>query len=226
MNEKCDQYRLLVTTRSNLTYVVACVLQIKTDTAADYLNRAGNALLSKMAAAGVTVGLYGLVSTFGVASTGTAIATLSGAAQTSATLYAIGTWVGGTSVAAGTMLTGGIGLVTGLLFYQYIKSSPREEESLTDLDRRIINTATYLSGQIDQTLEQEYIPTDQELAVFFDAVIEPFYRTLKSKQEDLSERLDARNRWALKVNAVIDFEREVIEGFRPYVDRAGLGERA
>lgn len=224
MNECYAQQQLLIKTKERLSYVVACVLQIKTDTAANYLGRAGNALLSKMAAAGVTAGLYGLVSTFGVASTGTAIASLSGAAQASATLYAIGTWVGGTSVAAGTYLTGGIGLVTGVLVYQYIKSIPRKEESLTDLDKRIINTATYLTAQIDEALQQDHIPTDEELAIFYTGVVGPFYHALKSNQDDLGARLDARNRWALKVNAVIDFEREVVDGFRIYVDRAGFGE--
>lgn len=58
--------------------------------------------------AGFSAGLFGAVSTFGVASTGTAISTLSGAAATNATLAAIG----GGSIAAGG---GGVAVGTAIL---------------------------------------------------------------------------------------------------------------
>ena len=222
MDAHSEQHALLTATKRNLNYIAACILQVKTETAAEYLGRAGDVLAAKMAAAGMSTGLLGLVSTFGTASTGTAIASLSGAAQTSATFYAIGTWVGGSSVAAGVALTSGLSLVAGLIFYHYIKSSPRAEDSFTDLDRRILNTATFLIAQIDNTLAQDRVPTETELAIFFKTVIEPFYKTLVDHQDDLGARLDARNRWALKVNAIIDFEREVVEAFQPYAARVAL----
>jgi hypothetical protein len=221
MDAHSEQHALLTATKRNLNYIAACILQVKTETAAEYLGRAGDALVSKMAAAGIGAGLTGLVSTFGVASTGTAIASLSGAAQTTATFYAIGSWVGG-GVAAGVALTGGLSLAAGVLFYHYLKSSQRTEDSFTDLDRRILNTATFLIAQIDNTLAQDRVPTETELAIFFKTVIEPFYKTLVDHQDDLGARLDARNRWALKVNAIIDFEREVVEAFHPYAVRVAL----
>jgi len=54
--------------------------------------------------------VYGAVSTFGVASTGTAISSLSGAAATSATLAAIGG-----SVVTGTVVLAGVGIVGAMI---------------------------------------------------------------------------------------------------------------
>ncbi len=63
-------------------------------------------------------GTYGAAATFGTASTGTAIATLSGAAATNATLAFLGgsaTAVGGGGIALGTTVLGGIVVIPALL---------------------------------------------------------------------------------------------------------------
>jgi len=77
---------LLLTTKRELIYINACILQISRDEAEQLANRLGAAMVAKVAGV-VSVGtLLGMVSTFGTASTGTAIAGLHGAAETNATL--------------------------------------------------------------------------------------------------------------------------------------------
>lgn len=62
--------------------------------------------LASIGAAGATSGAMSIVSTFGVASTGTAISTLSGAAATKATLAWIGNMLGGYGAIGGSIFLG------------------------------------------------------------------------------------------------------------------------
>ena len=70
-----------------------------------------NAAIGKLSGAMAVGGICGLVATFGAASTGTAIASLSGAAATTAQLYWIGSIVGLGVACGGLMLAaGGVGV--------------------------------------------------------------------------------------------------------------------
>lgn len=73
----------------------------------------GGSLATGVAGGGVAaLGAYGAVSVLGVASTGTAISTLSGVAATNATLA----WLGGGSLAAGGLgVTGGMAVLGGMV---------------------------------------------------------------------------------------------------------------
>lgn len=73
----------------------------------------GGSLATGVAGGGVAaLGAYGAVSVLGVASTGTAISTLSGVAATNATLA----WLGGGSLAAGGLgVTGGMAVLGGVV---------------------------------------------------------------------------------------------------------------
>ena len=82
-------------------------------------------------------GSLGFMSTFGVASTGTAISSLSGAAATNATLAALGggsVMSGGGGMALGSTVLGGLTVVPTamILSHQYAKKS---EETLTEATR-------------------------------------------------------------------------------------------
>lgn len=72
-------------------------------------------LLASTFAGGVTAtGIYSGVSTFGVASTGTAISTLSGVVAKKATLACLG---------GGALAVGGLGILGGILFLAIIAIS-------------------------------------------------------------------------------------------------------
>ena len=101
--------------------------------------------LTSSGAAGVSTaaGVYGLVSTLGTASTGTAIGTLSGAAAKSATLAWLGGGslsIGGGGVAAGTMVLGGLVVGPALLVAGFFANSKAEKvetevaENIAEMD--------------------------------------------------------------------------------------------
>ena len=90
-----------------LTEVVGALLQDSSRVAGTIIGVAA----SKLVAAGVMAGTFGAIGLFGAASTGTAIATLSGAAAATATLYWIGSSVGMGVSGGSLILTGGSTLV-------------------------------------------------------------------------------------------------------------------
>ncbi len=112
-----------------LKAVVGAILQQSNRTAGTIIGVAA----FKLVAAGVMAGTFAAIGTFGVAGTGTAIATLSGAAAATATLYWIGSSIG-LGVAAGSlMLTGGaiaIGIPAALATRRHILGRHRTEEYL------------------------------------------------------------------------------------------------
>lgn len=210
---------LLEHTRAGLNDLVACILQLDGKSAGAYTARAATAVGAKMAGAGVSTGLLGLVSTFGTASTGTAIAGLSGAAQTTATLYWVGSWVGG-GVAWGTAITGGLAITLALAAYPLLKSKPRTEQSFTSIDAAIMNTSLALIAQIDAELAKNAEPSTAEMVEFYRAVITPFYAVLQTNIADIASRLDNRNAFALQVQADPRFKRKVVDQFAALARRS------
>ena len=108
-------------------------------------NIATGAALKTAGGAAAVGGITGLVGTFGTAGTGTAIASLSGAAANSATLAAIGGVIGG-GMAAGSLIlaTGviGAGIAAGVYGRRLILGRPRSFDDLEDFEARIILSIT------------------------------------------------------------------------------------
>lgn len=119
-----------------LTKLVANILQVSHKDS----SKLASVLIAKTSGAAGAAGVLGLIGTFGTASTGTAIAGLSGAAASNATLFWLGSLVGG-GVFAGTVLTGGIGLVVGYLGLKFWKGKPRPVESITDEEKALVDAS-------------------------------------------------------------------------------------
>jgi hypothetical protein len=115
-------------------------------------------LAAKLGFAGATAGLFSIASVFGTAGTGTAIATLSGAAFNSAALKWLG---GGISMAVGGWIVFLISLVVGVLSYvlailtfRKFKGSKRKLKNLDSQEKRVVETLMLISigfrAQADQ----------------------------------------------------------------------------
>lgn len=113
------------------------------------------------AAGGVltAIGAYGAAQTFAAASTGTAIASLSGAAATNATLAFFGGGslaAGGLGMAGGMMVLGGLVAGPALLVMGLITGAKSQEK----LDQALINKA-----QAEEIMEALHVASDQCSAI-------------------------------------------------------------
>lgn len=203
---------LLETTKNELNYIVACIMQVNSKSASDFTSRVGKAFGAKIAGAATATGFLGLVSTFGTAGTGTAIASLSGAAATNATFAWVGGIVGG-GMAAGTFLTGGLALVVGVGVYKLFGSKAREYETLDGLDKKIVDTCIILIKAINEQKDKIEKPTLTELNLINKHSIAPLFKLMSKNKDDICSRLDIKNSWAFSSDALPSYKRNVFDVF-------------
>jgi hypothetical protein len=130
-----------------LTSIVAAILQKPNRVAGTVVGVAA----SKLAAAGIYAGAVGAIGAFGAASTGTAIATLSGAAATTATLYWVGSMVGLGVAAGGTILAGGalvVAIPATILVRRKVFGRPRVEQAMTSEEQALLYAALRLAAAV------------------------------------------------------------------------------
>ena len=218
-----DLTELLLDTRSELIYITACVLQVSTKKAENWLGEFGKLLTAKLAGVLGTTTLFGLVGAFGTAGTGTAIAGLSGAAATNATLAWVGGLLGG-GMATGVILTAGVGLVVGVGAYKLFDSEARSIEDLHETDRGVVETAGLLVAAIDELLAQDPIQlSGAEAQLFLQNTLVPYHKALVDEAEDMCSRLDKKNAFAYRQHVLKDFEPTVIAGFSHFVEQSDFG---
>ena len=118
-----------------------------TQTSPQVQNKLTSVLAGKLGALGTAGGIMGLLS-FGTASTGTAIASLSGAAATTAKLFWVGSIVGG-GVAVGAAAIGAASLIGGYLAAskgkKLLLGEAREEDKLEPEEKLILSTCRKVS---------------------------------------------------------------------------------
>ena len=218
-NEKQEQnsYSLLISTKKDLNYIVACILQTDVKEANNFTSKAGKALASKLVGASTAGGLIGLVSTFGTAGTGTAIGTLSGAAATNATMAWIGGIVGGGMV-AGTVLTGGLVIAVGAGAYTFMSSKAREYSKLEKDEREIVDKCILLIRYSDELIEKLYFPTQLEMQNLLNESIHPLNTLIQNSQEEIFSRLDITNKVALKTKAIPKFKK-LIQNYKDFISK-------
>ncbi|WP_068546546.1 hypothetical protein [Thalassotalea crassostreae] len=217
-----DARDLLTKAREELLYINSCILQISMKESEKFASNFGKAVTAKVAGIASVGGLFALVSTFGSASTGTAIAGLSGAAANSATLAWIGSLVGGGMV-AGSVLTGGIGLVIGAAAYSALSSTPRNIESLSEEERKIIESSSLFIAAIDEVLVKESVQLSlTEAKALLNDIILPLNEQLTSQKDIIMEQLDETNKLLFQEHALTDFQGNVIGGFESYIENTPL----
>ena len=121
-------------------------------------------------------GITGLISSFGVASTGTTIASLSGAAATTAQLYWIGSLVGLGTAAGGLILSGGgigVGVIAGLWGRRKLIGTPRRENDLQDHEKAILAACVALISAVKEQRESGRKPSSLEMRVLAEQALFP-----------------------------------------------------
>jgi hypothetical protein len=162
--------RDLLDLEQSLTSLIAAILQ-QSDRAASVIVGVAT---SKLVAAGVVGGAFGAISAVGAASTGTAIATLSGAAATNATLYWIGSTFGMGIAGGGIILTGGalaVGIPAALYAKRKISGRPRNEMQLSPQEQALLFAALRLASPIRIAIFAKLPPTSLEMQVLSRTII-------------------------------------------------------
>lgn len=145
-----DLYHLTVL-QSNLESIIAAITQ-QPEKKLRKARYVGRFIGGKVAGVTAMSLFYSAVATFGTASTGTAIGTLSGAAATNATLYWIGGLVGGGVAAGTTVMTFGaaaIGAGAVLAWNKFFKTKPRKLTDLLSWEKRILCSCDILLRSLE-----------------------------------------------------------------------------
>lgn len=148
-----------------LTAIAGRIMQTSDRKAAVVLGTGTKVVVGTAAAASTT----GIVASLGTASTGAAIAGLSGAAKTTATMYWIGGLVGG-GVAAGGLVLGagalGAGIYGSIRARRAVFGAARPEQALCEREMRILEAIHALTATIRTVVSGEQEATGRELALF------------------------------------------------------------
>ena len=214
-----DSHELLQATKRELNYVAACMLHVSPEASSQLGSQFSRAVTAKVAGASSTTALLALVAAFGHAGTGTAIAGLSGAAATSATMAWVGGLVGG-GVAAGAALTGGLALVIGLATYKILASERRAFESLSELEQRIVQSCWMLAAVADAYQKRPHEFTPEAASGFLDKMLFPLHRDISANMDALCRPLDAKNAIAMRQHVLADFQSAVIDRLGRYLSWA------
>lgn len=121
-------------------------------------------------------GITGLVTSFGVASTGTAIASLSGAAATTAQLYWLGSLIGLGTAAGGLLLAaGGIGagIAAGVWGHRRLIGKRRTEHELQDHEQAILVACITLINAVKQQIASGQKVSDSDMQMVAEQVLIP-----------------------------------------------------
>lgn len=208
---------LLKFTRIELAKISACIMQISTGKSENLAKQFGKAVLPTVTGVAATSALLSSVAALATASTGTAISTLAGAASSSATLAWIGGILGG-GMAAGALMTGGLGVVVGLATYKVVKSEPRSFDTLSETERDIVKLSWLAIAFVDKHIEsvpERFTKMDAEflLVKFF----QPLLEDLNKHKDAISKKLDETHGMILRVNIVADFNHVVMGGFNRFI---------
>lgn len=203
----------LINTRKELVKITACILQVPAVEAENWLGKFGKLVTAKTSGIIASGSILGLVSAFGTAGTGTAIASLSGAASSSATLAWVGGWVGG-GMAAGALLTAGVGVLAGVVIYKLLGSEARQYEELDPVDKSIVESVGMLVAAIDDSLAHQPVRLSKgEAEGLLSEALTPLYNQLVENSEDVCSRLDNQHKALYREHILWDYGPVILDGF-------------
>ncbi|MDR6857855.1 hypothetical protein [Variovorax guangxiensis] len=213
-----DAHELLRSTRQELNYVAACILQISPEDSTVLGRQFGRAVTAKVSGAAGAGALLAMVATFGNAGTGAAIAGLSGAAATNATLAWVGSLVGG-GMAVGAVLSGGFAVLVGYGAVKSLESERREVTSLSALELQLVQSC-WMLGSLADAYSKHPERFGAKEAERLEQSLKPVYQQLTANIDLLCEPLDGKHRMAMRHHALPDFKGTVLDRWTIYLDWA------
>jgi len=168
-----------------LTQIVAAIRQTSDRRSRIFVN----ATIGKLSGAMAVGGISGLVATFGAASTGTAIASLSGAAATTAQLYWIGSLVGMGVAGGGLMLAAGgvgVGIAAGVWGKRKLFGKARSEDELQEHEKAILVACITLINATKQQRKLAQPPTSSEMRLIAEQALIPLVNQINQHWDDAS----------------------------------------
>ncbi len=168
--------------RSFLTAITGRILQLSDHKAGVALGAATSTLAGTTAASTI----MGIVGTLGSASTGTALASLAGAAKTSATLYWIGGIAGG-GAAAGAVIVGAGAIGAGIYGSRKVRRAllgQTRRDTLSEREQEVVLAITTLVQAIDETLASRRELARRELELFSRIGITPLREAVQKRLAD------------------------------------------
>lgn len=157
---------------SVLTQSVAAILQDSERRTRIFIK----AVIGKSIGAIAVGGIAGLVTSFGLASTGTTIASLSGAAATTAQLYWLGSLIGlGTAAGSLLLAAGGVGagLAAGFWGHRKLMGKRRIESELQDHEKAILVACITLINAVKQQIGSGQKVSDSEMRILAQQALIP-----------------------------------------------------
>lgn len=154
------------------------------------------AVIGKLGGIMAVGGVSGLVGTFGAASTGTAIASLSGAAATSAQLYWIGSLVGFGAFGGGILLAAGgvgAGLAAGVVGKKKLFGTPRTETAFQEHEKAILVACVTLINATEQQRELGLSPSQTEMRLVAEQALIPLAQQINQYWDDASLKENGKN---------------------------------
>ena len=204
-----------------LTETVSAILQ-KSDRRGRI---AVNAIVGKLGSAAVTGGIAGLVANFGIASTGTAIASLSGAAATTAKLYWIGSLVG-LGVAGGGLLLAasglGAGVAIGALGKRKILGKQRSKDELEDHERAILVACVALIKSIREQRESGQEPSPAEMRLVAEHALIPLAHQINQHWDTVSPQESGKSECQPFNRSLVYWHRRKLNRCRTELGRIAL----
>ena len=208
-----------------LTQVVSAILQTSDRRTRIFVKTVIGKFGGIMAVGGVT----GLVGTFGSASTGTAIAALSGAAATSAQLYWIGSLVGLGAVGGGILLAAGgvgAGLAAGVIGKKKLVGTPRTEAALREHEKAILVACVTLINATEQQRELGLSPSQTEMRLVAEQALIPLAQQINQYWDDASLKENGKSECEPFTRTLAYLQRRKLDQCRKELGRIAMAAMA
>ncbi|WP_162784749.1 hypothetical protein [Paracoccus suum] len=184
-----------------------------------------NAVIGKLGGVLTVGGISGLVTTFGAASTGAALATLHGAAATSALHFWIGSLVGVGAVGGSLMLVAGgvgAGIAAGFWGKRKLFGKARSEVDLQEHEKAILVACVTLINATKQQRQLSQTASSAEMRLVAEQVLIPLANQINQHWDDASLKENGKSECEPFTRRLAYLQRRKLDQCRAELGRIAL----